>query len=117
MQVEDNTLRVSQERMSYGMQERTGMIRENVPALGMLVDILEWDGNVEELRSFGPDEIIGENDEGVMLTGSARGIADGVRRHLRHGDLLVRPAGCADATPLHFFHDMEWTRRLRLLDG
>lgn len=99
----------------YSRAKGSGMIR-TVYALGMLVDVLEWDGNIDELRGFGPDEIIGETDEGVMLTGSMRGIADGFRRHLRPGDLLIRPAGRADITPLHMYRDIWWTQELGLLD-
>lgn len=93
------------------------MIRSEVVALGMLVDILEWDGDGEELRGFTPDEIIGEAGEGIMMTGSLRGIPDGCRRLLRHGDLLVRPAGRNDISPLHLFRDSWWTRELGLLDA
>ena len=88
------------------------MIRRNVEAFGMLVDILEWDGNIAELQSFSPDDIFGETD-GVMLAGSLR---DGIHRHLKHGDLMVRPAGRADISPLNVFRESWWATALGLVE-
>lgn len=81
-------------------------------ALGMEVDVLTWDGNEEELRSFTPDEIFGVDENGVATLGT-RGT--GVNRWLRPGDLLIRPAGRTDISPLHFFQGSWWTRNLGLL--
>jgi hypothetical protein len=91
------------------------MIRTEVHALGIVVDILEWDGNEEELREFSPDEIMGE-EHGMMMTASVRGIDGGSRRHLRQGDLLIRPAGRADVSPLHLYRDTWWPRALGLIN-
>jgi len=88
------------------------MIRAAVPAMGMLVDVLEWDGNEEELRSFTVDEFFGIDPDGVTWTGSSR---PGVRRPLAPGDLLVRPAGRTDVSPLHLFREHWWVRELGLL--
>lgn len=87
------------------------MIRERVSMLGITVDVLEWDGNEEELRSFGPDQFRGIN-AGVAEMGSLHPLGG---RFLRHGDILVRPAGRTDISPLHLFRDSWWTTELGLL--
>jgi hypothetical protein len=97
------------------------MIRENVQALGMLVDVLEWDGNEQELQSFGPDAFYGVSPDGMAILGSGYPATDqpsGIgKRPLRPGDILVRPAGRTDISPLHLFQNCWWTTALRLIDG
>jgi hypothetical protein len=88
------------------------MIRQAVMLGVMEVDILEWDGNEEELKAFGPDKFYGVNLTGVAEMGSAHPAG---RRILRPGDILVRPAGRADLSPLMFYSDTWWAPALGLL--
>lgn len=88
------------------------MIRTAVPALGMLVDVLVWDGDEEELRGFAADEFFGCDPGGAAWTGSER---SEIRRPLRPGDLLVRPAGRSDLSALNFFGDSPWVYLLGLV--
>lgn len=91
------------------------MIRTEVHAMGTLVDVLVWDGNEEELRSFTPDEIYGVDENGVMRTGHLHMDLLELPRYLRIGDILVRPAGRNDISPLHIFRDTWWAQSLGLL--
>lgn len=87
------------------------MIRTAVPALGMLTDVLMWDGDEEELRGFAADEFFGTDPDGTAWVSSER---PEVRRPLRPGDLLVRPAGRTDLVALMFFGDSPWVPLLGL---
>jgi hypothetical protein len=43
-------------------------------------------------------------------------IVVGANRVLRLGDILVRPAGRPNISPLHFFRDTEWAKILGLVE-
>lgn len=90
------------------------MIRLNVDMRGMPVDVLEWDGSVKELQDFSPDEYLGMDEDGSARTETAR---EGIERVVRLGDIVVRPAGRTDVSPLMFFREHWWTTALGLLDN